>query len=181
MSTGEPNTATRAAGSENYKKEYYAVQSQFLKLGQPRPFLFIFKQHFAEKTVGFSRIQTHIVRVKASMLTSRPQPRVWIQLLHYLQITTYFLYWSVPALLNWRPAVGHPMVSFVWSTMSSIEYERYPRKYFFKWAIPGLFFFIFVFSIQLTVGKQLNVRYKSLPMTGFELRTSGVGSDRSTN
>ena len=29
------------------------------------------------------------------------------------------------------------------------------KQYF--WAIPGLFFFIFVFSIQLTVGKQLNV------------------------
>ena len=40
-----------------------------------------------------------------------------------------------------------------------------------------LFFFIFVFSIQLTV----NVRYKFLPMTGFEPRTSGIGSDRSTN
>ena len=36
------------------------------------------------------------------------------------------------------------------------------------WAIPGHFFFIFVFSIQLIVGKQLNVRYKSLPMTSFE-------------
>ena len=48
---------------------------------------------------------------------------------------------------------------------------------FFKWAIPGLYFFIFVFSIQLTV----NVKYKMLPMTGFEPRTSGIGSDRSTN
>ena len=28
---------------------------------------------------------------------------------------------------------------------------------------------------------QVNVRYKSLLMTGFELRTLGVGSDRSTN
>ena len=53
--------------------------------------------------------------------------------------------------------------------------------YFFKWAIPGLFFFIIIFSTQLTVGKQLNVRYKRLPMTGYELRTSGVGSDRSIN
>ena len=47
---------------------------------------------------------------------------------------------------------------------------------FFKMAIPGLFFFIFVFSIQLTVHTQ----YKVLPMTGFELQTSGIGSDRST-
>ena len=37
------------------------------------------------------------------------------------------------------------------------------------------------FSIQLTVGKQLNVRNKGLPMTGFKPRTSGVGSDCSTN
>ena len=40
-----------------------------------------------------------------------------------------------------------------------------------------LFFFIFIFSIQLTV----NIHYKFLPMTGFELRTSRIGSDRSTN
>ena len=39
---------------------------------------------------------------------------------------------------------------------------------FFTWAIPGLFFFIFVFSIQLSV----NVQYKFLPMTGFEPQTS---------
>ena len=48
---------------------------------------------------------------------------------------------------------------------------------FIKWANPGPFFFIFVFSIQFTE----NIQYKFLPMTGFELRTSGVGSDRSTN
>ena len=48
---------------------------------------------------------------------------------------------------------------------------------FFKWAIPGLFFFIFVFSIQLTV----NVQYKFLLMTRFEPRTSGIGSYCSTN
>ena len=46
-----------------------------------------------------------------------------------------------------------------------------------KWAIPGLFFFIFVFSIQLTV----IVEYELLPMTGYEPRTSGIGSNRSTN
>ena len=46
-----------------------------------------------------------------------------------------------------------------------------------KWTIPGLFFFIFIFSIHLTV----NVQYKFLAMTGFETWTSGIGSDRSTN
>ena len=45
--------------------------------------------------------------------------------------------------------------------------------FFLKWA----FFFVFVYSIQLTV----NVRYKFLPMTGFEPRTPGIGSDRSAN
>ena len=50
-------------------------------------------------------------------------------------------------------------------------------KYVFqRWAIPGLFF-IFIFSIQLTV----NVQYKFLPMTGFKLRTSDIGSYPSTN
>ena len=48
---------------------------------------------------------------------------------------------------------------------------------FFKWANPGHFFFIFVFSIQLTV----SVQCKFLPMTGFDLQTYGVGSARSTN
>ena len=48
---------------------------------------------------------------------------------------------------------------------------------FKRWAIHGLFFFIFVFSIQLTV----NIQWFYLSMTGFELRTSGAGSDHSTN
>ena len=48
---------------------------------------------------------------------------------------------------------------------------------FLKWAIPASFFFIFVFSTQLTINKML---YKSLPMTGFELRITGVKGDRST-
>ena len=47
-------------------------------------------------------------------------------------------------------------------------------KIFFKWAIPGLFFFIFVFSIVQWVDK-------ILPMSGFEPRNSGVRSDRSAN
>ena len=34
---------------------------------------------------------------------------------------------------------------------------------FYKEAIPGLFFYIFVFSIRLTV----NVQYKFLPTTAF--------------
>ena len=40
-----------------------------------------------------------------------------------------------------------------------------------------LFIFIFVLSIKLTV----NIQYNFLPLTGFEPRTSGVRSERSTN
>ena len=34
-----------------------------------------------------------------------PVVLVWIQQLHYIQISTYFLLWSNHVLLNWRPAV----------------------------------------------------------------------------
>ena len=47
----------------------------------------------------------------------------------------------------------------------------------FEWANPGLFFSIYVFSMQLT----LNVQYKFLTMTGFEQKTSRSRSDRSNN
>ena len=40
-----------------------------------------------------------------------------------------------------------------------------------------LYFLFSVFSIQLTV----NVQHKFLPLTGFEPRNSGIGSDHSTN
>ena len=53
-------------------------------------------------------------------------------------------------------------------------------NFFFKWAIPGLFFFIS--SLQYTVdSKQMFNINKLLLMTGFEPWTSGIGSDRSTN
>ena len=54
--------------------------------------------------------------------------------------------------------------------------DRFFKKNVF-WAIPGLFLFIFVYSIQLAV----NVQYKFLPMTEFEPRTSGIGRNHSTN
>ena len=49
-----------------------------------------------------------------------------------------------------------------------------PFRTFLNWDIPGLFLFNFVFSIQLTV----NIKFL---MAGLELRTSGVGSNHSTN
>ena len=44
---------------------------------------------------------------------------------------------------------------------------------FLNWTISGLFFFIFIFPIQLTENK---CSTKILPMTGLELRTSGIAS-----
>ena len=41
-----------------------------------------------------------------------PVLQVWIQLLHYIQKTTYFLTWSCPLLLNWRPAVQWSFPNF---------------------------------------------------------------------
>ena len=62
--------------------------------------------------------------------------------------------------------------------INPLPMPQFKLDFFFKkWAIPGLFFFIFVFSIQLTV----NVQYNFLLMTGFEQQTSGNGSNRSTN
>ena len=50
-------------------------------------------------------------------------------------------------------------------------------RFLFERAIPDFFFLYF--SLFNTVdNEQLN---KNLPMTGFELQTSGVGSNRSTN
>ena len=58
-----------------------------------------------------------------------------------------------------------------------------PDPYFFKkWAIPGFFFLYFrLFNTQLIDSKQMFNIYKVLPMTGFELQTSGFGSDHTTN
>ena len=47
-------------------------------------------------------------------------------------------------------------------------------SFFLRWAFPNHFFFIFVFSIVQLVDK-------ILPLSGFELLISGVGSNRSTN
>ena len=61
----------------------------------------------------------------------------------------------------------------------STQLWRHPimEKLVIKWAIPGLLFFIFVFSIQL----KANVQCKFLPMTGFELWISVIVSNCSTN
>ena len=50
------------------------------------------------------------------------------------------------------------------------------------WAIIKVSPLFLYFRLFNTVdSKQINVQYNSWPMTGFELQTSGVRSDRSTN
>ena len=63
-----------------------------------------------------------------------------------------------------------------WRTSSCLASTRWNSRRMFlpQWAIPSLFFFIFVISIVQLVDK-------ILLMTGFELRISGVGCDCSTN
>ena len=50
-----------------------------------------------------------------------------------------------------------------------------------KWAIPGLFFFIFLSFLYTIDSKQMFNKNNFLPKTGFEPGTSGIGSDHSTN
>ena len=72
---------------------------------------------------------------------------------------------------------GYSNVNCLWSPTRPFSIFQFTKLLFLKWANPGLFFFIFVFSIQLTE----NIQYKFLPMTGFKPWTSGVRSNRSTN
>ena len=65
----------------------------------------------------------------------------------------------------YTPKRSHPITWIC--ELSHKSYSRWPvmHKLATTTFLGGLFFFIFVFSIQLKVGKQLNVRYKSWSMT----------------
>ena len=70
------------------------------------------------------------------------------------------------------------MQSWYFHLVSSEDYLANKLRHgsmYVLWANPGLFFFIFVFFI--TVGSK---SFHFLMMTGFEPRTSAVGSDCST-
>ena len=68
-----------------------------------------------------------------------------------------------------------PRTCLMWGKNTTQRQWTTYKKNFFEWAIPGLFFFIFSFSIQLTF------LYIFLPMTGFKPRTSGDWSNHSAN
>ena len=58
--------------------------------------------------------------------------------------------------------------------LTTVPLPRPASNFVFNGSFPASFFFIFVFSIQLTAKI---VQYKILPTTGFEPRTSGVESE----
>ena len=113
-------------------------------------------------------------------------------------VLSWSCHWSWSTLVEWdeQPLVSYSVhegkhfllqlwVDYFlsWFTMGLVQLFihllllKFSMSFFKKWAIPGLFFFIFVFSIQL----RINIQYKILPMTGFEPWTSWIGSDPSTN
>ena len=61
-----------------------------------------------------------------------------------------------------------------WVQNGGEQYLMLASVYILFMALPGLFFFIFVFSIAQLVDK-------ILLMSGFELQISGVSSNTSTN
>ena len=79
--------------------------------------------------------------------------------------TFLFDFWLSHFLASILKKVSRILIDFA-EAWSSLAFKR--------WAIPGLFFFSFVFSIVQLVDKIMQ-------MSGFELRISGVGSDCSTN
>ena len=50
-------------------------------------------------------IREHSLLGEASLYGWSPVLQGCIRLLHKIQIKSYFLHWSVPVLLNWRPAI----------------------------------------------------------------------------
>ena len=69
---------------------------------------------------------------------------------------------------------------FFWHHLDLNSGWLHQQKFFLKkkWAIPGLFYFNSSFQYTVDSNQMFN---NFLPMTGFEPRTSGIGSDRSTN
>ena len=66
---------------------------------------------------------------EVSLWSWSPVLQAWIQLLHYIQIRTYFLFWSYPVFLNWRPAIHwlfHQQWSVLWSIL--LHFWSVPSK-----------------------------------------------------
>ena len=81
-------------------------------------------RHFPKTSLEYAMMQwflqsaqrTHTVGVVALYAWS-PVLKVWIQLLHYLQITTDFNFWSNPVLSNQPYSECSLISSFLWSNI----------------------------------------------------------------
>ena len=79
---------------------------------------------------------------------------------------------QTPEIPGSNPAIDNLYNQFLWQGQPRIGV-------FLNGPFPGSFSYFHLFNA--VDSKQINVRYYSLPIAGFEARTSGVGSDCSTN
>ena len=106
---------------------------------------------------------------------SEPQSFALLQHSHYFPIFYDSLLWPFWQIKTFHDSNSRSLVSA--ANALPPEPQPPPLMHILKnGPIPASVFFIFVFSIQLI----LNVQYKFLPMTGFELRTSAVRGECST-
>ena len=149
----------------------YSEGRCFLKRANPGLFLliFVFSKQFLQKNVGFRGVQTWIVLVEASMLTTLPPPRPKRenydrQKMHLIHFNWTYIWWS-----------RHQRRSIVRILAPN---SRGRICLFFKL---GLSRTLFIYFHLFNTVESKQMFYKSLPITGFEPRISGVGGDRSTN
>ena len=79
--------------------------SIFFLMGQPRPLFHLFSS-FQTHITNFTtnRSWDNLMFGQVSLYVWSAVLQAWIQLFHYIQIIASVLFWSVPVLLNWRPA-----------------------------------------------------------------------------
>ena len=66
-------------------------------------------------------------------------------------------------------------------TLPTLSKRLFKSSFFKKMGHSRSLFSLFLSFLYTVDSKQMFNINKFLPMTGFELRTSGIGSDRSTN
>ena len=148
----------------------------FFKKGQSRPlfvdFRFFYKQ-FLQKNVGFRGVQTWIVLVEGEhadhFTTTTTQTGKYDSLerrqkMHLIHFNWTYIWWS-----------RHQRRSIVRIPAPN---SRGSICLFFKL---GLSRTLFIYFRLFNTVESKQMFYKSLPITGFEQRISGVGGDRSAN
>ena len=104
----------------------------------------------------YSKAKEHSTWWKVSLYGWFPVLQVWTQLLLRIQITTYFLFWSNPILLYWRPDVQWSLV--LWWVFSGKAYSSKPciRGSYLDWycMIQKLFKWCWILQALLRVHKR---------------------------